>query len=380
MSEFKVCLTEVVSISNHDNADSLELATVYGFQVIVRKATMHVGYRAFYIPVDSILPADLEAIVFGVDAKVKLSKGRVRQIRLRKLASQGLLISLDDVRRLLGERGLNVRFDFELDKDYSVMLSVTKYEPPVPAYLSTKGQQAKKDKPNVNTNFHKYNSLDNIKWFPKRFDGVEVVIQEKLHGTNARCGIVPTQANTLLKKIKKFFGFLPKYEKVYGSNNVELTNRLNRNTGFYSEDVYGKAFKSCDAFSKLRPNEIIYGEIVGDGIQKNYNYGHKEPHFILFDVKNIMPDGSQIWLTPDEVDQFAEERGFDFVPVLYKGIYNEQLAKELTLGDSVYCHTQKVREGIAIKAAIDYCVDGSKVALKLISEVYLDDKNNTDNH
>lgn len=390
---FKVCLTEVVSISKHPNADALELATAYGFQVIVRKGTMHPGYKAFYIPVDSVLSSDLEAIVFGVDAKVKLSKGRVRQIRLRKLASQGMLISLDDVRKLLGERGLNVRFDFELEKDYSVLLGIVKYEPPLPAHLSTKGQQAKRDKPNVNTNFMKYNGLDNVRWLPKMFDGEEVVLQEKLHGTNCRFGIVPTQANTLLKKIKKFFRILPPVEKVYGSNNVELTNRI-RKQSFYGEDVYAKAIKNCKGFEALDSfvvyckkeakyvlGVVLYGEVVGEGIQKNYDYGHKEPHFVLFDVKGLNSDGSQFWLSPEEVATAAKALNLDVVPTLYKGIYNEQLAKELTLGDSVYCPSQKVREGVVIKSVDNYSDErGNKRALKMISEDYLSDDKNTDFH
>lgn len=231
-----------------------------------------------------------------------------------------------------------------------------------------------RNKPLENSKFHKYNGLENIKWYPSMFEeGELVVIQEKLHGSNCRAGIVPTEANTLLKKIKKFFGLLPKFERVYGSNNVELTNRSGY-TGYYGEDVYGNVLKKVKAFEKMKENEIIFGELIGEGIQKNYTYGHKEHHFVLFDVKVIGEDGKTKWLTPEEVLCYAMERGFDTTPTLYKGPFSKQIAYDLTKGDSIYCPKQKVREGVVIKA-LEYnnatCPNGKK-SLKYISEAYLD--------
>lgn len=379
MSEYKVCLTTVVNVQPHDNADSLDFITVYGFQVIARKGSFAVGDKTFLIPIDSVLPADLDAQIFPEGSKVKLYHRRVKQIKLRGRASQGLLISEEDVHKLMESRGLKSRLYFDLEEDYSKLLGITKYEPPVPEFQQSQEPTKTKRKPLENSQFHQYNGLDNIKWFPSMFDDEEVVIQEKLHGTNARAGILPTEANTTWKKIKKFFGFLPKYEKVYGSNKVELTNRQGY-TGFYGEDIYGKAFQTVNVFSKIRNNEIVYGEIVAEGIQKNYNYGHRSPHFVLFDVKILKDDGTFYWLPPEEVELFAKERGFDMVPVLYKGAYNEQLSKELTIGNSVYCPSQKVREGVVIKSRLRYNNDrGNKRALKLISEAYLE-KDQTDFH
>ena len=39
---------------------SLEIATVFGFEIVVRKESMKVGDTVFYIPIDSVLPEDLE--------------------------------------------------------------------------------------------------------------------------------------------------------------------------------------------------------------------------------------------------------------------------------------------------------------------------------
>lgn len=382
---FKVCFTKITEIVPHNNADALEIARVYGFSVVIKKGSYNVGDFALYIPIDSVLPVKLEQVVFGENSKIKLTRGRVKQIRIRQFPSEGMLIDVATVKDYLYKAGLNANIDFKLEHDYAELLSVTKYEPPVNTQLiSGDEQKAKKlRKGQDNPLFHKYNGLENLKWFPNLFkEDEEVVIQEKLHGTNARLSKLPTLCDTLFKKIKKFFGLLPKYEVCYGSNNVDLTNRSNWK-GFYGENVYARAFQACDAHNKVKENEIIYGEIVAEGVQKNYHYGHRTPHFVLFDVKIYNPETKEFkWLNPDEVEQYAKERGFDFVPVLYRGVFNKQVAYELTFGDSVYCPEQKIREGVAIKSRFGYndiSMSSNKRALKYISEVYLD-KDNSDFH
>ena len=95
----------------------------------------------------------------------------------------------------------------------------------------------------------------------------------------------------------------------------------------------------------------------------------------------LQPDGTQVWLTPDEVEMFAKDRGFEFVPVLYRGPFNKELTYSLTKGKSEYNDkSEKVREGVVIKAAKNYCVEGNKQALKWVSEDYLNDPTNTDDH
>ncbi len=373
-STYKVPLTKIVSIENHPNADRLEIATVYGFQVITKKDQYKVGDSVIYVPIDSILPQNLEDFLFPADAKVKLHKHRVKQIRLRKIASQGMLISPEDIKAVYGF------VPNALEDEYQELLNITKYEPPAPKFQSGMGAPgSRKTKAMENPLFHKYNGLDNIKWFPTLFkDGDLVVMQEKIHGTNARAAKLPYSANTLLKKVKLFFmkllGKPAVFEFCYGSNNVQLQERRNF-TGYYGEDVYGKVFQSIDMESKLKDGETAFGEIYGAGIQKGYTYDCAEgvQKFILFDVKILNPDGTQRWLSPDDVIAFAKERGLDMVPELYRGPFSMAKAKEMTVGDSMLAPGQKVREGAVVKAVEGYSDErGNNKALKVISESYLD--------
>lgn len=377
-STFKVPLTTIREIRPHANAEKLEVAVVYGFQVIVKKDVYVQGDPVFYIPIDSVIPQKLEDHLFPPDAKIKLNKRRVRQIRIRGLASQGMLVDPEDIDQVYGED-----FDMsEIEKDYARELGITKYEPPE-VNAGTPGKPGTpRNKKRENPNFHQYNGLDNIKWYPEKFKPDEfVVLQEKIHGTNARAALMPFVANTFFKKLKKFFGFAPEYEFCYGSNQVQLQNKPGHK-GFYGEDVYGKVFAALQVEEKLRPGEAIYGEIYGDGIQKNYNYGLKGEHaFVLFDVKVTEADGTQRWLDPDEVQEYAFQRGFKMVPEVYRGQFHSlEFVKQYTVGPSILCPQQKVREGVVVKAYKNYSEFGNKRALKVISEAYLDDHSNTDGH
>lgn len=371
-SLFKVPVTRILRIEPHDNSHSLELAFVYGFQVVIPKDVYKAGDRIVYIPVDSILSNKIETLLFGANAKIKLTKGRLRQIKIRNKYSQGMIVNPVILSEMLN-------FDYVKDEqDVSSMLGITKYEPPEPKQQGT-AQKPGSRKALAHDQFHSYNGLSNIKWMPTIFDDKEVIIQCKLHGTNARAAKLPYRANTLMKKIKKLFGLAPKYENLYGSNKVDITNSRGY-SGYYGTDIYGETFKRINVFAKINCGETVFGEIIGPGIQKGYTYGLKEHTFVLFDVKVLEEDGKQRWLNPEEVEAYAKERGFEFVPVLYRGIYNKEMAYSLTRGPSVYCPEEPVREGIVIKDRYNYDNQGNKTAVKWINEDYLQDQSNTDNH
>lgn len=376
---FKVPVTRILNITPHSNAERLEIATIYGFQVVIPKGRYGVNSKVVYIPVDSILPADIETKLFPPEAKIKLHHNRVRQIRIRGLASQGMVVDPDDLESFVSDI-----HNIEDESDLATILDINKYEPPAPsAQQGSTRTGMRRNKRTDHSLFHSYNGLDNIKWTPFAFDGEEVVVEEKLHGTNCRVSLLPSQPNTFWKKVQKFFGILPKYEINYGSNNVQIS-RQNNYVGFYGEDIYARALKSVDAFKKLKPNEIVYGEVIGDGIQKNYHYGHTTPTFVVFDVKEYNENTGEFrWLSAEEVTTYCSERGFSRAPVLYTGLYDKELVQSLTKGPSVYNPSQKVREGVVIKSRTGYnniYCHSQRKSLKLISEDYLDDKSNTDNH
>lgn len=390
MSTFKTNFTTITAILPHPKPDvhSLQIAKCYDFDVIVRKDTFKVGDAVFYVQIDSILPMDLEQLIFGKDSKIKLTKGRVKQIRIQGYPSQGMLISKEQIRTLLGNRGLQASLEFELEKDYSELLEIKKYE--VLDDPSTKiSNTSKKKRVDLNPLFHQYNGLENVKYYPNALDGLEVVIQEKIHGSLGRLAYLPTMTgefdfskkyilenlthnfNVAKRKLMLKLGLLPKYSFAWGSNTVDRT--FKRDGGFYEKDVWLQAFESADLFNKIEKDTILYGEIVFEGCQKGYHYGHRQPHFILYDVKRFDAEGNWTWDCPERVEQFARNVGLDFVPVLYVGKYNLQLAKELGTGKSHY-FPDHIIEGVVIKATYP-TIEGlpsKKGMFKCINPEFLD--------
>jgi RNA ligase (TIGR02306 family) len=375
-SFYQVPVTKVVSVEKHPNADRLSVYKVFDFNVIGGLDEYKVGDLVVYIPIDSILNnPDFEFFLFPADSKVKIRKSRVRQIKLRKVASQGMFVSPEK----LVEAGFIK--SYKEGQDLAKELKISKYEPPAPKE-HVQGKQGAKKRYKEHPHFFKYNGINNIKWFPYMFEeGEPVVYQEKLHGSLFRASVLPYQADTLWRKFKKLIGLAPDFEKLYGSNNVQISRKFNYK-GYYGEDVYGKCAKNFDIFSKIRPGEVCFFELIGPGIQKNYDYGLTDHKIVLYDVCLIADDGHRAWLTPGELEKYSKERGFEMVPTLFTGGFNKEEAYKHTFGPSVYCPSQKVREGIVVKSAThNYTtLDGGKKSLKYISEDYLGDKSNTDNH
>ncbi len=171
MAELKIEVVEIDNVIKHPNADRLDICTIKGWECVSGRGQFLVGEKAVYIPIDSILPEELEAKVFG-NSKIKLNKHRVRTIRIRGAVSQGLLVPLET---------LGIKETVKVGSDLTGELGVTKYEPKdVPSGMRT--NLKKVTKANPNPHFHKYTSIQNIKNYNKLFEGCDIVLSEKAHG------------------------------------------------------------------------------------------------------------------------------------------------------------------------------------------------------
>ena len=256
---------------------------------------------------------------------------------------------------------------------------MTKYEPPA-ASMRGQGQKnrvARKGNPA----FTKFTDIENFKYYPKLFDPEEMVyITEKVHGTSVRYARLPMVVDSVWKRVKRFFGRLPELEFCYGSRNVQLQH--DRGKVFYAQNVYATMAARLEIESRLEPGEALYGEIVGDGIQKGYTYGCGQGvwDFYAYDVK---VDGR--YLDMPAFVRWCTDRGVKRVSQLYVGPLGECDLDELRSGESHVLGpdgqtTQPVREGIVIKPVVEKaCYMGRKV-LKYLNDTYLLDKENTDFH
>lgn len=372
MSTLKVEVAQITDISVHPNADRLQIAQLndWDWPVVIAKDSVKIGDKCVYLPVDAVLPEDLRIFLFPEDSKIKLTKSRIRSIKIRGALSQGMIVGLEKLKTFLNNSTPNT---WNLGEDVSGILNITKYEPPEENIPSTRSGQPKKLR-EFNPNFSKYTNIENWKYYAKSVltEGEMINITEKLHGTSARYGYVEKVKaegfkgflQSLLWKIRP----LSRFEFVVGSRNIELKED--------SVDVYNKIALQENMRVKLRAGECIYGEIVGANIQKGYSYGCKpgEHKFYAYDVK---VNGK--YLNPREFLEFCIARNFTTVPQLYNGPFTKEIVEVHTNGDSTIGN-QKVREGCVIKPEIDRVGSCGRVVLKSISEAYLLDDTNTDFH
>lgn len=358
MSELKVEIVKVDGIEPHPNADRLDVAYIKGWTCVVRRGDFKAGQKAVYFPIDSILPEKIESKIFPPDSKVKLSKSRIKTIKLRGVISQGLLVSLDELDDFINANNR------PLGRDLTVALDVTKYEPKT-INVRLRGRRATRKE--TNPYFMKYTDIQNYKNYPNSFkEGDDVVVTEKIHGTNFRAGWVPIVVDTTWKKVKKFFGKLDKFEFVVGSHNVQLSGETKKLV-YYDTNVYVEAVKKYNLKSIIPKDVVVYGEIYGSGIQKGYNYGcvEGERKLVVFDVKHIGQ-----YVPHLEIVDYCVGLGLDMVPVVYVGSYIKEKVEEWVNGPSLL-GGQKIREGVVIKSSTEkQSLHGRKI-LKRVNDKYL---------
>lgn len=379
LSDYKVEVVRIDEIVPHPNADRLLIAKVKGWQTIIPKDKFEVGDIAVYFPVDSVLPPELEAQLFGVDAKIKLTKGRIKAIKIRSFISQGML-------EAVGRLPLKEGKKYKVGDDIKEELRVVKYEPPIPEFQKP-GQAGPASKKKINPFFKVYTKFPRIENAPHMFqDDDEVVATEKIHGTNFRCGWVPFVADTFWRKLKVWLRIAPKWQFVYGSHYVQLNDKFLYD-GYYDKNFYAEIVRKYDLKNKLPKGTVIYGEIYGSSIQKGYNYGLPTTReLVVFDIQrlNNMTAG-QIIKDKDEMVYIGDH---DFqatvhrlelptCPEVFRGKFKDCNIEQLKQGPSVLCPEQKVREGIVVKTVEEHPVV-RKVAKIINPEYLLGD--NTDFH
>jgi len=362
MSSLFVPVVKIEKIEKHPNADTLSIANFegMGWNCIVKNDDFQVGDLAIYIPIDHIVP---DKLIEEYNLSYLKNGARISTVKLRGYISQGLLLNL---------RGNK----FKLGDNVAETLDITKWEPPVPGFSAQLGKVNRVKR--TNSNFTKYTDIENIKNYFNVFeDSDEVVITEKIHGTNSRFGNLPIDFSygnffTKLKnKIKAWF--TGGYEFVYGSHNVQI-GVAGRNNDLNGTNVWTKIVKKYN-LNKIVPKDyLIYGEIYGNKIQ-DLTYGLEDIDLVVFDIKY-----KGEYLSWDELVKFCVELGLPNVPVLYKGPYNKDLLPTYTNGNSTLCPTQ-IREGCVIKPIKEqnHGRVGRKI-LKSVSETYLMRKGGTEFH
>lgn len=364
----RVIVVAVEHVEKHPNADRLDIARFAGWSIVTQKGNFTSGDRAVYFPIDSILPSELELELFPPESKIKLTKSRIKTIKIRGAISQGMLVPANDP-SIVSRCG-----QVFLGDDITEKLGVTKYEPPIEQQPIGLGvARARKKHPF----FPEYSKIPHFKNYPDLFvEGEQVVVTEKIHGTNFRAGWVPVQLDTFWKRLKYgalwLFGKAEEWEFVFGSHHVNIAEKWSYN-GFYKKNVYAEAVENYGLQHRIPLGFVIYGEIYGPGVQSGYSYGldPEDRRMAIFDVLVTDQNHKQRYLDWEGVEHFSKATMLPLVPVIYKGSYKPEVISDWVEGASVLSPAQKVREGCVIKPWIETdCWMGRKF-LRAINPEYL---------
>ena len=237
------------------NADAIEVATVGGWRVVVKKGEFAVGDLAVYCEIDSWIPHDLAPFLSKGNEPKEYNgvKGeRLRTIRLRGQLSQGLLMPRHVVLDKIGE--------IHEGMDVTDLLGIQKFEPPIPAQLAGEvlgmfpSAVPKTDQERI----------QNLSAELATWQGMEFEVTEKLDGTSCT------------------FYLDADGELHFCSRNLDL-KRNPENTLWRIADKNNVAEKML---AEGLTNYAIQGEVIGEGIQGN-KYNLKGQEFFVFDIYDV---------------------------------------------------------------------------------------------
>jgi RNA ligase (TIGR02306 family) len=339
MSSLIVEISRIQQILPHRNAERLELAQVKGWQCVVLKGKYSAGDLITYVPPDAVLPVELSDRL-GITKY--LSHGRVRCARLRGEPSFGVIFDREDPAWPEGE-------------DVAERYGIRKFIPP----LKTSVGNAERAHPL----FVSYTEIENMRNFPTIFaEGEEVVVSEKIHGTNCRVGLIDVDG-----------------EKTWmaGSKSVRRKQPADENRAadlYWHPTSLASVRNMVESIAPDTRQVILFGEVYGKVQSLRYGVAGG----IAFRAFDLLLDGSYV-----DYDRFAElcrSHGVETAPLVYRGAFSLDLIEQLAEGNSVIPGAANIREGVVVKPVVERMDPKiGRVVLKYIGDGYLlGDESDTD--
>jgi len=324
-------IQKISDIQPIPNADAIEVATILGWKVVVKKNEFKVGDICIYCEIDSVMPSDKPAFEF-----LRNKKFRIKTCKLRGQISQGIAFPLE----ILSEGAYAA---VEEGDDVTEELGVKKYEIEIPAQLrgeiqgSFPGYCSKTDEMRIQT----------VPEIVNEFKGKLCYVSVKVDGTSA----------TYIK---------------YGDEYHVCSRNLSfKFTEKNESSAYFKIWHKYNIKNILgdKGDMAIQGEICGPGIQKN-PMKLPELDFFVFNVYDVKQGK---YLDYNDFEMFCNANGFKTVPIIGKYEFNFTLDKLIEMAKGKYEGTDHHREGIVIRPLINCYSEilGGRLSIKIINNDYL---------
>lgn len=336
-----VTVRKITNIKPITGADNIDVALVDGWEVVVKKNEFNPGDYVVYFEIDSFLPIIPEFEFLRNTSYKKMADGsegfRIRTRTIRGQISQGLVMPfsfLQDRTNLI----LREYSDEELrNTDFSEILNVTKYEPPIPAELNGEVIGAY---PSFITKTDE-ERVQNLSDYYEEYKQYTYYVSEKTDGTSST---------------------------FYINNGIFGVCQRNWELAYSETNTFWKIAKQYDIENKLRSlnrNLAIQGELIGEGIQSNrYKLlGQKLKVFNVFDIDRHR------YLSKYEMELLCVNLDLEMVPIIHV-LYNlpENMSDLILTADGMSkINSSTLREGMVLVANNSE----KRISFKAISNKYL---------
>ena len=373
-------IVKIKHLRKHNNADRLQIATIFGNDVIVGLDTQ-IGDLGIYFPVDLQLSEEYcreNDLVRRKDEKgndvggyLDPEKRNIRAMKLRGEKSDGLFMPLVSLSYILVEHPhapilegdkIDVFYGHEICRKYIPRTNRSSGNNRV-------GNHTRKKKVNIAPLFAEHADTEQLVYNLDDFktnDEVEITL--KMHGTSQRTGYLPIlkgyndsfacRAGNTFRKVLAYLREEEDYEikhdgtPIYDWGYISGTRRVVLESwvdgGFYGTNAFRK--QHADKFEgKLHKGETVYYEVVGftdtgtpimseapnNRVQDKeftkqygkttvFSYGcnkdgDPQSDFYVYRMTMTNEDGDVVEYTPDYMRYRCEQMGVKCVPVLWKG-------------------------------------------------------------
>lgn len=356
MSQHVGYIVKIEHLRPHTNADRLQIATIFGNDVIV-DLNVAIGDIGIYFPSDLQLSKEFCEINDLVRRKdengnpcggyLDPDKRNIRPIRLRGEKSDGLYLPIKCLEYTQGRLKIGDRIDIVNGHEICC-----KYIPVIKNKASSKTKKCNKVRKHtapVAPLFIEHADTEQLNYNLDAFKaGDQIEITLKMHGTSNRVAYVP-----VLKKFKRtlFDRILGREGKpIYEYDYISGTRRTVLDSfdgSFYGSNAFRKQFEDR-LRGKLYKGEEVYFEIVG-----------------FTDAGTpIMPIGDNNKVGKDFVKQYGEKTVFsygchplevDINPQYFEGHIEEGIVKEYHQSEMyVYRMTMTNEDGDVVEYSPDF--------------------------
>lgn len=293
-----VYIKQIDEIIPHNNADSLEIAVIGGWNIIVQKSIYSVGDYVVYFEIDSMLPVTEEFEFLRKYCYIKKDwlstimpnseAFRIKSLKLRGVISQGLIIPISDSLSWELSEG-----NVHINDDLTDFFKVKKYEVPTNHFgLDNTGNKRNFPEFIAKT---KQERIQNIskKELNDAFNNHELFeCTRKYHGSSITVYAV-NDTNValftkLVNKVKSFFSIknTPAFRVGVCSRNIELDPNVDSNSFVSTANKTGLC-KAVKQYCLQNNEELAFqGELCGPGIHDNHhNYLYNT--IVIFDIFDI---------------------------------------------------------------------------------------------